>query len=148
MDMMKMKKIVCSIIFLLIIVNVFTVTANNTISAKNENQQEEICSLNNYKNSENEESKSLPISYGFILGRTRGRFDFQIWTVRFANLEFENRTTRSGFFGFFIIGFLEIGKTYEIKSSKEGYIDDFQEVTLTKEKPIQWIDFIMWVDEW
>ena len=87
-----------------------------------------------------------PLCYGLIYGITGGVFEHANWIVRFATLKFEHRTTKSGFFGFYIIGLLQIGKTYSITLSKEGYINRTYEVTLTKQKPIQMQNFYMWPD--
>lgn len=87
-----------------------------------------------------------PIKFGLIYGRTGGVFEHASWSVRFVKLSFENRTTISGFFGFYVIGFLRIGQTYTITCSKKDYSDDVQEVTLTREKPIQMVNFWMWPD--
>ena len=82
-----------------------------------------------------------PIRYGLIFGFTVGVFEHANWLLSFTKLEFENRTKISGFYGFYIIGFLEIGKTYSITASKEDYSSDTIKVTLTEEKPIQIINF-------
>lgn len=87
--------------------------------------------------------KPKPTPYGLIFGRTGGVFEHASWRVGFTKLTFENRSTMSGFFGFYIIGCLEIGKTYSITASKEDYISLTQEVTLTAKKPIQMINFFM-----
>jgi hypothetical protein len=96
-------------------------------------------------NIESKESPK-PISYGIIFGFTGGVFEYASWRVGFVKLKFENRTKISGFFGFYIIGYLEISKTYFITSSKEGYIDLTREIKLIKEKPIQMISFYMHQD--
>ena len=97
--------------------------------------------------SEPENIKSIKdpkaVFYGLIFGRTGGVFEHASWPVGFTKLEFENRSKVSGFFGFYIIGFLEIGKTYEITASKEGYTEETKIVKLTAKKPIQWINFYM-----
>ena len=90
-----------------------------------------------------ESKENNPAFYGIIFGITGGVFDHANWPERFVTLTFENRTTQSGFFGFYVIGFLEIGKTYSITSSKEGYYDRTHKITLTILKPIQMINFFM-----
>lgn len=89
---------------------------------------------------------SRPICFGFIYGRTGGVFEHASWRVGFTKLKFENKTIISGFFGFYVIGFLQIGKTYSITASKEGYSNLTLEVTLTAKKPIQRINFFMYLD--
>jgi hypothetical protein len=116
--------------FFIIFILISLVTSSLNIQANTPN-----------KNLENEKSK--PSRFGFIYGRIQGRFDFQFHILRFAKLEFENRKTWSGFFGYYIIGFLQIGKTYEITATKNGWNSVTQEVTLTKENPIQRINFIL-----
>lgn len=91
-------------------------------------------------------SISRPISFGFVFGITGGVYDYASWPVGFTTLEFGNRKKISGYFGFYTIGFLRIGETYSITASKEDYIPLTLEVTLTAEKPIQWINFWMWPD--
>jgi len=95
---------------------------------------------------EEEVENSKPTFYGFIVGITGGVFEYASWFVSFTKLSFENRTKISGFFGFYIIGRLEIGKEYKITASKEGYSNLTQKVTLTAEKPIKWVSFFMYVD--
>jgi hypothetical protein len=90
-----------------------------------------------------EQKENNPKLYGIIFGFTGGVFDHANWIVRFAKLKFENRNIRSGYFGFYVIRFLELGKTYTIISSKEGYYDRTHEITLTSQKPIQMINFFM-----
>lgn len=90
-----------------------------------------------------EPKEKNPKLYGLIFGITGGVFDHANWIVKFATLTFENRTTHSGYFGFYVIGFLELGKTYTINSSKEGYYDRTHKITLTIQKPIQMINFYM-----
>jgi len=100
--------------------------------------------------SEPENVKSIenpkPTFYGLIFGRTGGVFEHASWSVGFTKLSFENRSKLSGYFGFYIIGKLEIGKTYSITASKEDYSDLTTEVTLAAEKPIQRINFFMYPD--
>ena len=91
------------------------------------------------------ENKS-PACFGFIYGITGGVYDHASWPVGFTTLEFGNRKKISGYFGFYTIGFLRIGETYSITASKKDYIPLTLEVTLTAEKPIQWISFFMWPD--
>jgi hypothetical protein len=86
---------------------------------------------------------SKAVFYGLIFGRTGGVFEHASWPVGFAKLEFEDRSKISGFFGFYVIGFLEIDKTYEITASKEGYTDKTKIVKLTEKMPIQLINFYM-----
>ena len=94
---------------------------------------------------ENERTK--PKFYGMIFGITGGVFAYASWWVGFTKLSFENRTKTSGFFGFYIIGFLEIDKIYSITASKEGYSNETKIVKLTAEKPIQWISFFMNIND-
>ena len=96
----------------------------------------------------NIESKdnSKPIRFGFIYGWTGGVFGYASWLVRFTTLEFGNRKKISGYFGFYVIGFLRIGETYSITASKQDYSNLTLEVTLTAERPIQWINFFMYPD--
>jgi hypothetical protein len=84
-----------------------------------------------------------PKLYGLIFGFTGGVFDHANWVVRYAKLTFENRNTRSGYFGFYVIRFLELDKTYTITSRKEGYYDRTHKITLTIRKPIQMVNFFM-----
>lgn len=87
-----------------------------------------------------------PLCYGLIFGRTGGVFEYASWPVGFTKLEFENRSKVSGFFGFYIIGYLEIDKIYKITASKEGYIDETKIVKLTTKNPVKWINFYMHQD--
>ena len=84
--------------------------------------------------------------YGLIFGRTCGVFEHANWLVGFTKLSFENRTKISGLYGFYIIGFLEIGKTYSINASKNGYSKDTEIIKLTATKPIQRINFFMHIN--
>jgi len=93
-----------------------------------------------------EVKNSKPTFYGMILGRISGVFEHASWFVGFTKLEFENRTKTSGFFGFYIIGFLEIDKIYSITAIKEGYSNETKVVKLTTKKPMQWINFYMSVN--
>jgi len=95
--------------------------------------------LENVKSIENPK----PTFYGLIFGRTGGVFEHASWSVGFTKLSFENRTKMSGYFGFYIIGKLEIGKTYEITASKEGYSNETKIIKLTTKRPIQMINFFM-----
>ena len=87
-----------------------------------------------------------PVRFGLIYGITGGVYDHASWPVGFTKLEFGNRKKISGYFGFYFIGFLRIGETYSITASKKDYVPFTQEVKLTAEKPIQWINFFMWPD--
>lgn len=98
------------------------------------------------KNSlKNEEEKEIKF-YGFIFGITGGVFEHANWPVGFTKLEVDGRTRISGYFGFYIIGFLEIGKTYEITASKDGYYDKTITIELTFSQPIDHINILMQVE--
>jgi len=106
-----------------------------TIEKNFENESEPV----NIKSKDN----SKPIRFGLIFGRTGGVFEHASWSVGFTKLSFENRSKISGYFGFYIIGKLEIGKTYEITASKEGYSNETKIIKLTTKRPIQRINFFM-----
>jgi hypothetical protein len=84
------------------------------------------------------------ISYGFIFGITCGSFEHASWRVPLAQIIIENRTIRrSGIFGFYMIFFLQIGKTYTITAHEEGYYSFTETFTLTLQQPIQKIDLLL-----
>ena len=92
------------------------------------------------------ESKENP-RFGFIFGITGGVFEHAQWFVPQTKLTVENRTITSGrIYGFYIMFFLQIGKTYTITAHKDGYLPLTQTVILTLQKPIQLINFFMYED--
>ena len=115
----------------------------------NEKPSSKACThgeMNNSHDLYSLESKD-DLRFGFIFGITGGVFEHAQWFVPQTKLTFENRTITSGrIYGFYIIFFLQIGKTYTITAHKDGYLPLTQTVKLTLQKPIQLINFFMHED--
>ena len=128
-----MKNNIKFVFFTLILIAVLLLPNINSQTIKNDN-------LRNIKNPKDD---IKPACFGLIYGQTRGVFEHASWPLSFVTLKFENRKTTSSFFGFYIIGFLIIGKTYFITADKNEYFLRTKEITLTFQEPIQRIDFYL-----
>lgn len=98
-------------------------------------------SIEHEKNDSKENSE--PACFGYIYGTTYIQWEAFQYPVRFVKIQVNNRLPRMRLLCHYVIGFLQIGKTYEISAIYDGGQVLSKLITLTKDEPVKEVNFIL-----